>query len=375
MKKVNEAKGLDIKLDPIQTFVAGSLIKWAINQPAVATQSDAPGALINWRNMGDMLYPEMLSAAKRGKGYDVSGPNVATVAALVDWAIRQPEVMKQSQAGNLINLVGVGQSILQSGKKIRTQEPEILPEDPEIETPAPEEPVIPAEEPIAGDDGVNIGDEEENRREVHEPNNEMGEGKMKKTEEGKVPDIGKDDDAELVKKLMEKHGITNEDATVNVDFGNKEIQVTSVEDGSQVTSIEKDGEPLPEPVVTVDKDAGEEGDEGKDATGEPEVIDGEADVAPVESVIREANDCKNYRADTETCRTGCPKEDVAAGDSCSFYPERERGKYPGDFQSSCPCYNGGTVEGKVPDVGKDNEGELVKKLSEETVANLERFMR
>lgn len=535
-KKINEA-GLDIKLDPVQAFVTGSLVKWAIEQPQVKEDSAKEGAMFNWVNLGANVYPAMLASAKDGKGFTVSGPDVATVVALLDWAIKQPEVIRQSEAPALINLVGVGQSVLQSGRTPKpTKAPEPLPTETEGGIPYHEphndmgeakkkikeamkydekyytylddlrdsgetnmfgaRPYLQREfgleakeagkilsnwmetfserhpkesrldnrknkiqefrtrlkhakikervedsasasfgpgkyylgdicyvmkedvyDKVWGDkhnfesgvhdaegvkfavagtaygdgtykgsdgkeygvdagvigivpealwdvekakradelgkvldvkkllnfsahDGVfNISADGElitiNTKEEESEEQEENEGKVpnigkdtesemqkklqeKSKNEGKVPEVGKDTEEDIMKKLMEKHGL-GEDVTINVDLGDKEVQVTSVEGGTQVTSIEKEGEPLEDPKITVDK------------TGEGEQASEEAPAETAEAT-----------------------------------PEKASGEDLGK-----PI----AMEGKIPEVGKDTEAEMQKKLQEETEANLKNFNR
>lgn len=51
------------------------------------------------------------------------------------------------------------------------------------------------------------------------------------------------------------------------------------------------------------------------------------------------SNCKNYLSSTHRCQTGCKTEQVIRMQLCPFYVESDKGKYPGDFQSSCACYN------------------------------------
>lgn len=53
--------------------------------------------------------------------------------------------------------------------------------------------------------------------------------------------------------------------------------------------------------------------------------------------MKESN-CKYYITSTEQCRKGCNEEEVLRLEECPFYPEQDRGKYPGDFQGDCFCY-------------------------------------
>ena len=51
-----------------------------------------------------------------------------------------------------------------------------------------------------------------------------------------------------------------------------------------------------------------------------------------------SGNCRFCRPDTEQCRVGCKVLGIHPGEVCPFYPETQRGQYPGDFQGDCPCY-------------------------------------
>lgn len=63
----------------------------------------------------------------------------------------------------------------------------------------------------------------------------------------------------------------------------------------------------------------------------------------IQKVDESKNVCKNYRQDTGTCRTGCPKAKVAKEAACPFYAVGDRGNYPDNyagaaFEDQCPCF-------------------------------------
>ena len=135
--KLNEAATL--KLDPIQTYVANGIVKWAVAQPKVKAASEQEGSLVNWINMGNQVMRLTGPAAAEGKSVSLDGVEAATLITLLDWASKSPDVIQQSEHA-IINYVGVAQSIMQAAKGTKVQA------KPMVAEPAP---AAPAEEPAA----------------------------------------------------------------------------------------------------------------------------------------------------------------------------------------------------------------------------------
>jgi len=91
-----------------------------------------------------------------------------------------------------------------------------------------------------------------------------------KAEEGKLPNMEKRPEDQIQDITEEKKEEVKEDFTVNVDAGNKEIQVTSTDGGTQVTTVDKEGEEK-EPEVTIDKKESEIASKVEEAPKEGEV--------------------------------------------------------------------------------------------------------
>jgi hypothetical protein len=131
-QKLNEAATL--KLDPIQTYVANGIVKWAVAQPKVKAASEKEGSLVNWVNMGNQVLRLTEPAAAEGKSVSLDGVEAATLITLLDWASKSPDIIQQSENA-VINYAGVAQSIIQAAKGTKVQ-------------PKPLAAVAPAEKPV-----------------------------------------------------------------------------------------------------------------------------------------------------------------------------------------------------------------------------------
>lgn len=55
--------------------------------------------------------------------------------------------------------------------------------------------------------------------------------------------------------------------------------------------------------------------------------------------LKEYPNCKNWRIDTDTCKSGCKKINLPIGNICPYIPESERkDDKKKKYQSDCPCY-------------------------------------
>ena len=107
-----------LKLDAVQAAVAEALIRWAIAQPGVQEDASKPDAIVNWVEMGGRALDIISPATAEAKTASLDGVEAAAAITLIDWAIKQPEVTSQAQAG-LMDYVGIGGAIITSNKALQ----------------------------------------------------------------------------------------------------------------------------------------------------------------------------------------------------------------------------------------------------------------
>ena len=52
----------------------------------------------------------------------------------------------------------------------------------------------------------------------------------------------------------------------------------------------------------------------------------------LKKLLEEASFCRNWRKDTDSCNTGCPKVDVIRNNACPWSDNWDRA------DEECPCY-------------------------------------
>jgi hypothetical protein len=362
-KKIDEA--VTIKLDPIQAFVAGSLIKWAVQQPEIKAESSKPGSLFHWENLGNQVFPGMLAASKSGKSYTADGPAVATIISLLDWAKNQPEVIKQSQPPNFINMVGVANSVLDATRKVKPFEKPTAAEQAEDvtkgaeEEKAPEAPEAPKEE--AGEDA---GPGNEKGKKFHNPDEIVGESILEKKEEDSllkdayksyVKDFMKDEKSDVTNLLGFQGWVEMEASKATGKKQEDKAEEKEVKAEKEEKSAEKKIEGQEEEKVKEAK---------KQVVSESTVAEWEAEVAQMtpeerasfKEAIEKLRTWKLFQAEFDwtgifalSAVLGNPNLDKAAAPEAPVAGGREEAP---------------TAEGKVPEINKDTEGEMVKKLME-----------
>ena len=186
-RKINEA---DLKMDPIQAHVAAGLIKWALGQEKVKAES---GGVVNWvQAANDILAGGLEQAVADSKGYTISGSLMGPAVGLLGWAIKQPEIQKQSEGG-VVNLSGIGNEIInppdRSAKKEQAnapvqQAPAPMPAPvvPEAEVPAQEPAEVPAEAEDAEEEAFDKGEGKPGHEEAESPEEEEAEEAPKEAE-------------------------------------------------------------------------------------------------------------------------------------------------------------------------------------------------
>ena len=120
-------EGRTVELNALQAHVANSLLKWAVEQPKVKNQSTKKGSLVNWVNLTKPLIQKLDQEVERGaSAIALDAMEAGVTQALVGWALEQPKIKKEgSKPGALINIDGVGKSILDITKQPGEEEVEV----------------------------------------------------------------------------------------------------------------------------------------------------------------------------------------------------------------------------------------------------------
>jgi len=176
-KQINEA--LTLKLDPVQAYVVGNLLKWAVQQPQVRSASMGADAMSNWVQKGGDISQRILTATDKSKGFTVEGPDTATVMGILDWARKQGEVAHQSGPDSMVDIASIIDDVYQSTKKVKQEKPVVTPEvergykDEPAPTPPREEAPAPRPSMDRRQPGMGSG-----QRRDYDPDQIVGEAKV-----------------------------------------------------------------------------------------------------------------------------------------------------------------------------------------------------
>jgi len=139
-------EGRTVELNSLQAHVANSLLKWAVEQPKVKSQSTKKGSLVNWVSLTKPLIQRLDQEEENGiASIRLDAMEAGVIQALVGWALEQPKIKKElDKPEAIVNIEGVGKSILDmvtpTGEEVETGAEEIAaPESMQAESPFKEE--------------------------------------------------------------------------------------------------------------------------------------------------------------------------------------------------------------------------------------------
>ena len=357
MSKIKEA--LSMKLDPIQTFVAGNLIKWAIQQPQVKADSMRDGVQ-DWVAKGQQLYPQFLEMSKEGKGFTLANADdIGSVHMILKWAADQPEVLKQSGPGALINLKNVADQILnpQPKNKIADEKPIQQPADeqpvPTATKPAEEAPPVPNEE-----GGAELGSGDKGERD-YDPDRVVGESRIYEKEEAE--NILKDGYKAYVTTSMKDDKFNVAELKGFADWVAEQSAAAVGAKKDEPKEKKEKEEPKEKECVTTILPT-----ESKRPIKESTVAEWESDISKISDeekaqyvqALDTLEKWQLFKSEFDWTQIFALRA-LLQGQAKAPAVQPEQQPAPETKATMAP-----PSEGKVPDIGKDTEGDMVKKLME-----------